>query len=181
MDLGKGRAEPLTPTHGGMHLPQHFGSRCQPTPSRATERVHRAWQAKLPVTNRLDKCNMQRGMNALVSHTLDDLRQVFALFGREHPEISRVELFGSVARGEHVPTSDVDVVVSFVPGSLPRGLAGFEFLDELEGKLAARLGRPVNLIEQGAVENARRIGNHSLPRALARDGRLLYEAHPAAN
>ena len=93
----------------------------------------------------------------------------------------RIELFGSVARGENTPESDVDLVVSFALGSLPRGMAGFAFLDDLENGLAVRIGRPVNLIEKAAVENARRIGNNSLPRAAARDGCLVYEAEPAAN
>ena len=73
------------------------------------------------------------------------------------------------------------MIVCLVPGSLPRGLAGFGYLSDLEDKLAARLGCPVDLIEQGAVENARRIGNHALARALDRDARTVYELDPAAD
>ncbi len=113
--------------------------------------------------------------------TVNEIRSILTAFGGAHPEVTRAELFGSVARGENTPESDVDVVVSFAPGSLPRGMAGFAFLDDLEKELAVRIGRPVNLIEESAVQNARRIGNHSLPHALARDGRLMYEAEPAAN
>ena len=113
--------------------------------------------------------------------TVDEIRGVLAAFGRLHPEVSRVQVFGSVARGEATMDSDVDVVVRFVPGSLPRGLAGFGFLGDLEDELAARLGCPVDLVEQGAVENARRIGNHALPRAVDRDACTVYELEPAAN
>ena len=120
-------------------------------------------------------------MNGILSHAKDELLEVVALFGQAHPEIVRIVPFGSVARGEDTPESDVDVVVSFAPDDVPRGFAGFGFLDDLEKELAARLGRPVDLIDQEVVENALRIGNNSLPRAVARDGRLVYEAEPAAN
>ena len=70
--------------------------------------------------------------------TVNEVRSILAAFGGAHPEVMRVELFGSVARGENTPESDVDVVVSFAPGSLPRGMAGFAFLDDLEKELATR-------------------------------------------
>ena len=117
----------------------------------------------------------------MISHVKDELREALALFGQAHPEIVRIVLFGSVARGEDTPESAVDVVVSFTPDGVPRGLAGFGFLDDLEKELAARLGRPVDLIDQEVVENALRIGNDSLPRAVARDDRLVYETEPEAN
>ena len=112
---------------------------------------------------------------------VDKIPGALVAFGQLHPEIVRIELFGSVARGEATPGSDVDLVVSFTTNGVPRGLAGYAFLDDLEKELAAWLGRSVHLVEQEAVENARRLGNHSLPRAVARDGRLLYEVEPEAN
>ena len=45
-------------------------------------------------------------------------------------------------------------------------MAGFAYLDDLEQALAARLGRRVHLVEQGALESAERRGSHSLPRAV---------------
>ena len=68
-----------------------------------------------------------------------------------------------MARDEVTAGSDVDVLVKFQPGSLPRGLAGFGFLSDLEEELATRLGCPVDLIKQGAVENAHRISNRAWP------------------
>ncbi len=113
--------------------------------------------------------------------TLESLRPALAAFGHAHPVIRRIELFGSVARGESHPLSDVDVVVHLIPGSLPRGIAGFGYLSDLEEELAARLGCPVDLVEHGAVENARRIGNNALPRAVDRDALTVYELDPAAD
>ena len=113
--------------------------------------------------------------------TLVGVSDALAAFGRAHPQIKRIEVFGSVARHEATPTSDVDVVVQFAPGSLPRGLAGFAFLDDLEGELSRELGFPVNLITTGSLQTASRIGNHSLPRAVARDGHLVYALESAAN
>ena len=110
-----------------------------------------------------------------------EIRGAIAVFGRLHPEISRVQLFGSAARGEATTESDVDVVVHLVPGSLPRGLAGFGYLSDLEEKLAAHLGCPVDLVESGVVENARRIGNNALPRAVERDALIIYESDSTAD
>ena len=112
--------------------------------------------------------------------TLESLRPALAAFGRAHPVIRRIELCGSVARGESTPSSDVDVVVEFAPGRLPRGLAGFTFLDDLEGELAADLDIAVDLITSGAVRSAAKSENRSLARAVARDARVVYEAEPTA-
>lgn len=98
--------------------------------------------------------------------TLESLLPALAAFGRAHPTIERIELFGSVARGEATVRSDVDLVVRFVPGSLPPGPASFELLSGLEKELVAHLGHPVNLVEQGTVEKARRAGGFGSPYAV---------------
>lgn len=112
--------------------------------------------------------------------TLESLRPALVAFGRAHPVIRRIELFGSVARGESTPSSDVDVIVEFMPGSIPRGMAGFAFLDDLESKLAADLNVAVDLITEGSVRTATKVGNLSLARAVKRDAQVVYEAEPAA-
>ena len=112
--------------------------------------------------------------------TLEGLRPALVAFGRAHPVIQRIELFGSVARGESHPLSDVDVVVEFTPGSVPRGLAGFAFLDDLESELAADLDVAVDLITSRSVRSAAKVGNRSLARAVERDAQIVYEAEPAA-
>ena len=107
--------------------------------------------------------------------TLESVRALLVAFARAHPEIRRLVVFGSVARGEARVDSDVDVVADLVPGNLPQGMAGFSFMYDLECELAAWLGRGVHLIEHEAVNGARRIGNNALPRAVERDGKLVYE------
>jgi hypothetical protein len=54
--------------------------------------------------------------------------------------VRRLALFGSVLRDDFGPESDVDVLVEFEPGHVPR----FAFFD-LQEELAAILGRRVDL------------------------------------
>jgi len=54
--------------------------------------------------------------------------------------VARIGVFGSVARGEAGPDSDVDVLVEFKPDQHP----GFEFFD-LREQLAGLLGADVDL------------------------------------
>ena len=107
--------------------------------------------------------------------TADAVRGPLVAFGQAHPEITRLVLFGSLARGDTHAESDVDVVASFAPESTPQGWAHFAYLDDLEAELAACLGRSVDIIGQGAVESAERRGNHALPWAVRRDGILIYK------
>ncbi|WP_250443188.1 nucleotidyltransferase family protein [Actinotalea sp. C106] len=59
---------------------------------------------------------------------------------------ARLDVFGSVARGEETPDSDVDVLYELVPGRH----IGWE-IDDATEDLAAVLGRPVDLIARRAV------------------------------
>ena len=65
--------------------------------------------------------------------------------------ILRLDIFGSVARGEATPASDVDLLVTFAPGT-PLGMAHFAFVDRLETELGLLLGCEVDLIEREALE-----------------------------
>ncbi|KDE55975.1 nucleotidyltransferase family protein [Methanoculleus sp. MH98A] len=60
--------------------------------------------------------------------------------------VSRIGIFGSVARGEQTETSDIDVLVEF---SRPIGF--FTFV-ELEEYLSLRLGAPVDLVTPDALK-----------------------------
>ena len=60
--------------------------------------------------------------------------------------VARIGVFGSVARGEAGPDSDVDVLVEFKPAHLP----GFGFF-RLERALAELFGRPVDLLTEEAL------------------------------
>jgi len=63
--------------------------------------------------------------------------------------VRRVAVFGSVARGEDLPGSDLDVLVSLPPpGERPTiGLKWFALVDEL----SAVLERPVDLVTEEAL------------------------------
>ena len=78
--------------------------------------------------------------------------------------ILRAWLFGSFARGEATPESDVDILVEFDHSS-PIGLLAYA---RMWRELEERLGRQVDLVEEGtllpfAVESANR------------DKKLVYE------
>ena len=89
------------------------------------------------------------------------------------------------AQAEQTPQgrvgSSAAVLVCFTSGSLPRGMAGFAFLDDLEAELVRKLACPVNLVTADALQTASRLGNFSLPHAVARDSRLVYALEPTAN
>lgn len=71
----------------------------------------------------------------------DELRSVLAEYCRRH-HIRWLALFGSVARGEARPESDLDVLVEFEPGQVP----GFA-ITRLQDELSTLLGtRPVDLV-----------------------------------
>lgn len=57
-----------------------------------------------------------------------------------------VSLFGSVARGDETPTSDIDFLVEFEPGSSLFDL--FHISEELE----ALLGIPVDVVSAGGLK-----------------------------
>jgi predicted nucleotidyltransferase len=65
--------------------------------------------------------------------------------------IARLSLFGSVARGEAGPTSDVDLAAEIDPGKRPFGLFKFIALQERLGEL---LGTKVDLVGE-PIEKAR--------------------------
>ena len=109
--------------------------------------------------------------------TIEDVRTRLVDMRNAHPEIIRLEVFGSVARHEAHEASDVDLVATFTPKlkETVRGLNFFGYLDDLEADLAEKLGRPVHVIDQAAVANPERTKNRSLARAIARDAQLVYE------
>jgi predicted nucleotidyltransferase len=59
--------------------------------------------------------------------------------------IRRVRIFGSVARGEDRPDSDIDVLVEFEPGRSLLDQVGFrQDLEEM-------LGRKVDVVSEGGI------------------------------
>ena len=59
--------------------------------------------------------------------------------------VESVELFGSVARDEAGPGSDVDVLVRFSEVDRPKGLAFFRLYADLTDELSELFGREVDL------------------------------------
>jgi uncharacterized protein len=78
-------------------------------------------------------------------------------------DVVKLEVFGSTARGEAGPESDVDLVVEF---SKRKSLLT---LVSLERKMSAALGRRVDLLTEAAI-------SPYLREQINRDRRIIYEA-----
>lgn len=61
--------------------------------------------------------------------------------------VEKAWIFGSYARGEETPQSDVDILVKYMPDERP-GLFG---ICELIEKLENLLGKKVDLVEEGTL------------------------------
>ncbi len=73
------------------------------------------------------------------------LRQLFPHLQREHG-VASLGIFGSVARGDDGPESDLDVLITFDPKAEPTLLTLGRILNAIEDAV----GRPVDLIEDHA-------------------------------
>jgi len=73
--------------------------------------------------------------------------------------ISNIAVFGSIARGDERPDSDIDFLVDAAPGTTLFDLAGFE------SDLELLFGRPVDVVSRGSLRPDRQ-----------RDARILSEA-----
>jgi predicted nucleotidyltransferase len=62
-----------------------------------------------------------------------------------HPE--RIGIFGSYAREEHTPESDLDILVKF-----RNGITLLQLI-RLENELSEKLGVKVDLVTEGAITN----------------------------
>lgn len=78
--------------------------------------------------------------------------------------VARLDVFGSVSRGEAAPGSDVDVLYELAPGArLGWGI------EALADELAEVLGRPVDLVSRNAVHGRLRT-------SVLAEARVLYAA-----
>jgi predicted nucleotidyltransferase len=66
---------------------------------------------------------------------------------------SNVRVFGSVARGDAVADSDVDLLVDLE--APPHGFAYFGAIDDLRQDLADLLGREVDVVDSAALRSMR--------------------------
>jgi uncharacterized protein len=80
--------------------------------------------------------------------------------------VRRMEVFGSVARGEETVGSDVDLLIDLEPDDEPT----YQRLDRLASELGSRWTRSVDLVP------ADRIANPYVRRQVDREKRPLYVA-----
>lgn len=78
--------------------------------------------------------------------------------------VARLEVFGSVSRGDARPDSDIDVLYELAPGSR----LGWK-IEDLADELTEVLGRPVDLISRNAL-------HEQLRESVLREARVLYAA-----
>ena len=78
--------------------------------------------------------------------------------------VNRVWLFGSFARGEETPDSDVDLLVQFDHSS-PIGMFRFA---RMHREMEELLGRKVDLVEEGTLRPAASI-------TAEKDKKIIYE------
>ncbi len=81
-------------------------------------------------------------------------------------QLAELSLFGSALDESFRPSSDIDVLVTFLPGAR----IGLLDLFEMEQELAHMFGRPVDIVEPGAVTNPFR------RRTMLGHRRVLYAA-----
>ena len=81
--------------------------------------------------------------------TPDDLRRRLRPFFEKHP-IRRLEVFGSVARGQASPGSDVDLLVTLDESA---SVSTAELL-EMAGEAEELVGRPVDFVLRQSLENS---------------------------
>ena len=79
--------------------------------------------------------------------SIDEIQSRLAPFCRQHG-VARLEVFGSLARGESRPGSDVDLLITFQPDVHP----GWDFFD-LHKEIEAILGCKVDLLTRRSVEH----------------------------
>lgn len=82
-------------------------------------------------------------------------------------DVARLELFGSFARGDAAPDSDLDILVTFQPGAhVGLGIVA------LQQQLGDLFGRPVDLMARSAIE---RSSNKYLRHFVLKRTEPLYE------
>src|ERR1700730_7665559 len=88
-------------------------------------------------------------MHPLISAHRQEIAELCRQYG-----VRRLEVFGSILRDDFdESSSDIDIVVEFEPRD--RGGGGFRQYFDLKAKLETLLGRDVDLVELGAMEDTR--------------------------
>jgi len=98
-----------------------------------------------------------------VANLIDQHRKEVEALCQRHG-VQSLALFGSAARGELLPDSDVDLLIEFKPDA---GVGLFEY-QEIQAELEAILGRPVDLASSAILRNPYR------RRTIMRDLKTIY-------
>lgn len=88
-------------------------------------------------------------MTAMNYHGVQISRDKIAEFSRRW-KIAELALFGSVLRDDFRPDSDIDVLVTFVPGERRK----LDDLLAMREELGAMFGHPVDIVERRLVEES---------------------------
>ena len=96
------------------------------------------------------------------------IEAIRTVLGR-HAFVLRAELFGSLARGDDAPDSDVDLVVRLAESVDIFDMAG------LGNDLEQEVGRPVSLVPDDIVDRPERESQALFSRNIAADRTLIYE------
>lgn len=92
------------------------------------------------------------------------LRSIVSEEALRVPGISKAVLFGSYARGEATPDSDIDLRIEYQDGAL-----SLLDLSAFSESVRERTGKKVDIV------SAAHLGDDELARAIERDGVILYE------
>ena len=79
-------------------------------------------------------------------YTVEEIKEICEPVFRNNPFVLRASLFGSYARGDQTPKSDIDVLVETADGTTLFDMGG------LFGDLKDALKRSVDLVSWGAKE-----------------------------
>ncbi|MCM0754200.1 nucleotidyltransferase domain-containing protein [Desulfovibrio aminophilus] len=92
---------------------------------------------------------------------VDKIREVL----QRHRYVVKAELFGSLARGDDKPGSDVDLLVVY-DKNRPKGFRAFSIYGDLEKSL----GRKVDIVQEKLIHGF-------IKKNIQEDRELIYERH----
>jgi hypothetical protein len=92
------------------------------------------------------------------------IKRIQAVLER-HRYVVRAELFGSLARGDDTPGSDVDLLVVY-DENRPKGFRAFSIYGDLEDSL----GRPVDIVQEKLLHGF-------IKDNIREDREVIYERH----
>ncbi len=95
----------------------------------------------------------------MTAETAHKLHEICSRYG-----VQRLEVFGSVARGEQTPNSDIDLLYTLEPGMR----LGWD-IEQLADQLSEVLGRRVDLTGRGSL-------HEQLREAVLAEAQVLYES-----